>query len=146
MVEPLVERRLAAILCADVVGYSRLIGQDEAGTLSALKRLRNDVIGPILTRHRGRVVKTTGDGSLVEFGSVVDAVLCAAALQEAVADCQAASPPERRLLLRIGINVLSRCWQLFFAEARAMPGWRMTVDESRRYLPRNSPMGCRGSR
>ncbi len=69
MVEPQVERRLAAILCADVVGYSRLIGRDEAGTLGALKSLRRDVVAPVLARHRGRLVQTSGDGTLVEFGS-----------------------------------------------------------------------------
>ena len=105
MVEPQVERRLAAILCADVVGYSRLVERDEAGTLAALKGLRREVIDPLLARHRGRLVQTTGDGTLVEFGSVVDAVLCAVAVQEAVAERQAAIPADRRLVLRIGINL-----------------------------------------
>lgn len=105
LVEPQVERRLAAILCADVVGYSRLIGQDEAGTLGALKSLRREVIDHLLSRHRGRLVQTTGDGTLVEFASVVDAVVCAVAVQAALAERQAAIPAERRLLLRIGINL-----------------------------------------
>ena len=105
MAEPRVDRRLAAILCADVVGYSRLIEQDEMGTVGALKNLRRDIIDPILARHHGRLVQTTGDGTLVEFGSVVDAVLCAVALQKAVADGQAAIPSERRLTLRIGVNL-----------------------------------------
>ena len=105
LVESQVERRLAAILCADVVGYSRLIERDEAGTVGALKSLRRDVIDPLLARHHGRLVQTTGDGTLVEFGSVVDAVLCAVALQEAVAERQAATSPERRLVLRIGVNL-----------------------------------------
>ena len=105
MAEPRVDRRLAAILCADVVGYSRLIEQDETGTVGALKNLRRDIIDPMLARHHGRLVQTTGDGTLVEFGSVVDAVLCAVALQKAVADGQAAIPSERRLTLRIGVNL-----------------------------------------
>ena len=103
--ESRVERRLAAILCADVVGYSRLIGRDEAGTVGALRSLRRDVIDPLLARHRGRLVQTTGDGTLVEFGSVVDAVQCAVALQEAVVEREAATSPELRLVLRIGVNL-----------------------------------------
>ena len=75
------ERRLAAILAADVVGYSRLIGQDEAGTLGRLRELRRTVIDPAIKTHRGRVVKTTGDGLLAEFASVVDAMRCAAEVQ-----------------------------------------------------------------
>ena len=74
------ERRLAAILAADVVGYSRLVEHDEAGTLSALKGLRREVIDPLLAEHQGRIVKLMGDGALVEFGSVVDAVACAVAI------------------------------------------------------------------
>ena len=105
MVESRVERRLAAILCADVVGYSRLIERDEAGTLSALRSLRRELVDPLLASHGGRVVQVVGDGALVEFGSVVDAVQCAAAVQEAVTAHQAAAPPERRFVFRIGINL-----------------------------------------
>ena len=72
-----VQRRLAAILAADVVGYSRLVGIDEEGTLAALKALRKSLIDPKVTEHRGRIVKNTGDGALVEFASAVDAVRCA---------------------------------------------------------------------
>jgi len=79
------ERRLSAILAADVVGYSRLMGEDEAGTLSAFTRLRKDVLEPLIAAHRGRIVKLMGDGFLVEFLSVVDAVNCAIAWQKAVA-------------------------------------------------------------
>ena len=100
-----VERRLAAILCADVVGYSRLIERDEAGTLRALRSLRREVVDPLLANHGGRVVQVAGDGALIEFGSVVDAVQCAAAVQQAVAAHQAAAPPECRLVFRIGINL-----------------------------------------
>src|SRR5499433_3671075 len=85
-----VERRLAAILAADVAGYSRLIGVDEEGTLSRLKALRADVIDPKIAEHHGRIVKTTGDGLLVEFASVVDALRCAAETQAAMAECNAA--------------------------------------------------------
>ena len=99
------ERRLAAILAADVVGYSRLVEQDEAGTLSALKALRRELIDPLLAEHQGRIVKLMGDGALVEFGSVVDAVACAVAIQKRVAEDQADIPAERRIVFRIGVNL-----------------------------------------
>jgi adenylate cyclase len=83
------KRRLAAILAADVVGYSRLVEKDEAGTLSALKALRREVIDPLLAEHHGHIVKLMGDGALVEFSSVVDAVACAVAVQKGVAERQA---------------------------------------------------------
>ena len=76
-----IERRLAAIMAADVVSYSRLMGTDEVGTLRTLKAHRRDLIDPAIAGHRGRIVKTTGDGMLVEFASVVDAVACAVAIQ-----------------------------------------------------------------
>ncbi|MFL4990428.1 MAG: adenylate/guanylate cyclase domain-containing protein, partial [Microvirga sp.] len=76
-----IERRLAAIMAADVVGYSRLVEQDEEGTLLAFRDIRGSVISPLLTEHRGRIVKLMGDGVLAEFGSVVDAVACAIAIQ-----------------------------------------------------------------
>jgi TolB-like protein/class 3 adenylate cyclase len=100
-----VERRLAAILAADVVRYSHLVELDESGTLSALKDLRRDVVDPLLARHRGRIVKLMGDGALAEFGSVVDAVACAVAVQKGVADRQDGVPPERRIVFRIGVNL-----------------------------------------
>ena len=99
-----VERRLAAILAADVAGYSRLIGADEEGTLSRLKALRAEVIDPKIAEHHGRIVKTTGDGLLVEFTSVVDALRCAAEMQTALAEGNAALPGERRIEFRIGIH------------------------------------------
>jgi adenylate cyclase len=95
------ERRLAAILAADVVGYSRLMGEDEAGTLSALTRIRKDVIEPLIADHKGRVVKLLGDGLLVEFPSVVDAVNCAVAWQGSVAAANCEPP----LSFRIGVNL-----------------------------------------
>src|SRR6516165_1136857 len=98
-------RRLAAILAADVVGYSRLIGADEGGTLERLKALRRELLDPKIAEHRGRLVKTTGDGLLVEFGSVVDALRCAVEVQRALAEANAALPSEHRIDLRIGINM-----------------------------------------
>jgi adenylate cyclase len=97
-------RRLAAILAADVAGYSRLIEADEEGTLGQLKALRGDIIDPKIAGHRGRIVKTTGDGLLVEFSSVVDAVRCAAELQAAMAERNGPLPPDRRIEFRIGIH------------------------------------------
>jgi adenylate cyclase len=101
----LVERRLAAILAADVVGYSRLIGGDEEGTLARLKTIRADLVDRKIAEHRGRIVKTTGDGLLVEFASVVDALRCALEVQAAMADRNAGLPAERRIEWRVGINV-----------------------------------------
>ena len=105
MAEARVERRLAAILAADVAGYSRLIGHDEEGTLAALKSCRREVIDPKIAEHRGRIVKTTGDGALVEFASAVDAVRCAVEVQRAMADRNAHLPDTSRIEFRIGINV-----------------------------------------
>jgi adenylate cyclase len=99
-----VERRLAAILAADVVGYSRLIGADEEGTLGRLKALRAEAIDPKIAGHRGRIVKTTGDGLLVEFASVVDALRCAGEIQAALAESNAPLPPDRRIEFRIGLH------------------------------------------
>jgi len=98
-------RRLAAILAADVVGYSRLIRADEEGTLAALKRLREEVIDPGMAAHDGRIVKLMGDGVLAEFGSVVDAVRLAVQVQEGVAERNAELPEERRIAFRVGINL-----------------------------------------
>jgi adenylate cyclase len=99
------ERRLVAILAADIVGYSRLIEADEAGTLAAMRALRSEVIAPLLVEHHGRIVKLMGDGLVAEFGSVVEAVGCAAAVQQQVADRQENVPAERRVVLRIGVNL-----------------------------------------
>jgi len=99
------ERRLAAVLAADVVGYSRLIRSDEEGTLAALKAVRTDVIDPLIAKHGGRVVKLMGDGMLVEFASVVDAVRAAVATQQAVAERNGNVPEEKRIEFRIGINM-----------------------------------------
>ena len=99
------ERRLSAIMATDIVGYSRLIEIDEAATLAAIRSLRSDLIDPLLARHDGRIAKLMGDGAIVEFRSVVDAVACAVALQKQLADRQGEIPPGRRIVLRIGINV-----------------------------------------
>src|SRR5262247_3648610 len=99
-----VERRLAAILAADVAGYSRLMGADEAGTAQALREHRG-AADPLVAQHGGRIVKTTGDGVLIEFGSVVGAVECALALQRLAAERNAGVPSERRMEWRIGIHI-----------------------------------------
>ncbi len=99
------ERRLAAILAADVVGYSRLMEADEAGTLVALKALRNDLTDPLIAEYRGRIVKLMGDGALVEFSSAVDAVACAVNIQRDLTEQNAEAPEDRRIVLRIGINL-----------------------------------------
>jgi adenylate cyclase len=98
-------RRLAAILAADVAGYSRLMGAHEEGTHERLKAHLAELIDPKIREHHGRIVKTTGDGVLVEFGSVVDAVRCAAEIQRAMADRDLNLVEERRLRFRIGINL-----------------------------------------
>src|SRR6266581_3085869 len=100
-----VERRLAAILAADVAGYSRLMGGDEEGTHAALTALRRELSDPKIGEHRGRIVKTTGDGLLVEFASVVDAVRCAVELQREMALRNDGVAKERRIEFRIGINL-----------------------------------------
>src|SRR5580700_10205051 len=99
-----VERRLAAILAADVAGYSRLVGADEEGTLAALKALRRELIDPSVAEHRGRIVKTTGDGLLVEFASVVDALRCATHFQPLIRERNAGTAADRRIEFRIGIH------------------------------------------
>jgi TolB-like protein/tetratricopeptide (TPR) repeat protein len=105
MAEARVERRLAAILAADVAGYSRLMSVDEEGTLATLKACRRELIDPKIAEHHGRIVKTTGDGALVEFASAVDAVRCAMEIQQAMVGRNATFPEERRIEFRIGINV-----------------------------------------
>ena len=98
-------RKIAAILVADVVGYSRLAGTDEDRTLARLRALRSDLIDPTIAVHHGRIVKRTGDGSLVEFRSVVDAVRCAIEVQTGLIERNAGVPPERRIEFRVGIHL-----------------------------------------
>ena len=105
MAEARVERRLAAILAADIAGYSRLMGSDEEGTLAAIKACRRELIDPKLAEHRGRIVKTTGDGALIEFASAVDAIRCAMEIQRSMAQRNMDVPEEHRIEFRIGINV-----------------------------------------
>ena len=105
MAEERIQRRLAAILAADVVGYSRLMEADEAGTLTALKARRKDVLDPLVAKHQGRIFKVTGDGVLVEFGSAVNAVQCAVDLQQGMAAANGGQPEDRHIVLRIGVNL-----------------------------------------
>jgi len=105
MSEDRVDRRLAAILAADIAGYSRLVGADEEGTLRQLKMHRRELVDPKITEHRGRIVKTTGDGMLVEFVSVVDAVRCAVDIQRRMLERNAEVAPDKRIQFRVGINV-----------------------------------------
>jgi class 3 adenylate cyclase len=100
-----VERRLAAILAADVAGYSRLMGEDEEGTHERLKAHLCDLVDPKIKEHRGRIVKNTGDGMLAEFSSVVEAVRCAAEVQRGMAERNAETPEDKRITFRVGINL-----------------------------------------
>src|SRR5207302_11315315 len=105
MAEKRINRRLAAVLAADVVGYSRLMGADEVGTLAALKRHREIAFDPAVASHNGRVVKLIGDGTLAEFGSVVDAVSCALAVQRSGVPAPDERTSRPAIVLRIGINL-----------------------------------------
>jgi adenylate cyclase len=105
MAEERIQRRLAAILAADVVGYSRLMEADEAGTLAALKLRRKNVLEPLVAKHQGRIFKVTGDGVLIEFASAVNAVQCAVDLQERMAAANADWSEDRHIVLRIGVNL-----------------------------------------
>ena len=99
------ERRLTAILAADVVGYSRLMGEDETGTLERLKSLRKELVKPKITVHKGRIVKLMGDGLLAEFPSVVEAVQCAVDVQRGMIERESELTDDRRIRLRIGVNL-----------------------------------------
>ena len=100
-----VERKLTAILAADVAGYSRLMGADEVGTLNRLRTHRRELIDPKIAEHKGRIVKTTGDGILIEFPSVVEAVACAVAVQQGMAQRNTVIPADQRIEFRVGINL-----------------------------------------
>src|SRR5215469_15807704 len=100
-----VKRKLAAILAADIAGYSKLMGADEAGTLARLKEYRRELIDPKNKQYHGRVVKTTGDGILIEFPSVVDAISCSIEVQQGMRERNTDIPPEKRIEFRIGINL-----------------------------------------
>src|SRR5688572_20589476 len=99
------ERRLAAILVADVVGYSHLVEVDEAGTLTALKSCRTEILQPLVARHKGRIVKLMGDGVLLDFASAVNAVQCAVNLQAAMASANEALAEDKQIVFRVGINL-----------------------------------------
>src|SRR5215475_15485382 len=99
------QRRLAAIMAADVVGYSRLMERDEVGTMAALADRRKAIIEPLLAKYRGRVVRIMGDGTLAEFASAVDAVKCAVDIQKAMKEANAKLPQERAVVLRVGLNL-----------------------------------------
>src|SRR5262245_24676715 len=99
------ERRLAAIALADVVGYSRLMEADEAGTIAALRKHRSEILTPLVTSYKGRIVKIMGDGVLLEFTSAVSAICCAAELQSTLAATNEHLPTEARIVLRIGISL-----------------------------------------
>jgi adenylate cyclase len=118
MAEVRIERRLAAILAADVAGYSRLMGADEEGTLAALQTLRKSLFDPKIFEYRGRIVKTTGDGALVEFASAVDAVRCAVDVQRTILAHNMELPADKWIQLRISMSVtlLSRT-TIFLATA-----------------------------
>ncbi|HKM71658.1 MAG TPA: adenylate/guanylate cyclase domain-containing protein [Stellaceae bacterium] len=144
------ERRLAAILAADVAGYSRLIGADEEGTLDRLRSIRAEVIDPAITAHRGRLVKTTGDGPLVEFASVVDALRFATEVQQAMVGRNAETAAAERIEFRIGIDqgdVVVEDGDIFGdgvniaarLEGLAEPGG---ICVSREYVSRASTGGC----
>jgi class 3 adenylate cyclase len=109
MVEERAQRRLAAILAADVVGSSRMMQADEAGTLAALKSRRTEILQPLVSKHRGRIIKVMGDGALIEFASAADGVECSIVLQEGMEAANAGLPEDRRIVLRIGIN-LATSW------------------------------------
>ena len=98
-------RKLAAILVSDVVGYSRLAGADEDRTLARLRGLRSDLIDPAIAAHHGRIIKRTGDGSIIEFRSVVDAVRCALEVQTGMVERNAGVPEDRRIQFRVGVHV-----------------------------------------
>ena len=105
MASPSLQRRLAAVLSADVVGYSRLMERDEDGTFARLKALRQEIVVPLLVQYRGRIVKLMGDGAHCEFQSIVDAVACAVLIQQGIAERETSTSEEDRIRFRIGINL-----------------------------------------
>jgi hypothetical protein len=150
-------RRLTAILAADVAGYSRLMGADEEGTHERLKAHLRELIEPKIEEHRGRIVKNTGDGFLAEFSSVVDAARCAVEVQRGMADRNTATPPEKRIELRAGINlgdVIAERDDIFGdgvnvaarLEALAEPGWDLRQPGGPGSGARQAPLPVRGPR
>ena len=143
------ERRLSAILAADVVGYSRLMGANEVGTLTSLKTHRAELIDPTISEHQGRIVKLTGDGMLVEFPSVVNAVECAAEVQRGMRSRNADIPEERRIEFRIGINlgdVIVDDDDIFGTGSTSLRGWKASPRPGAwRYRNRFATMSATGS-
>jgi adenylate cyclase len=148
------ERRLTTILAADVVAYSRLMGEDEAGTLTLLKQRRREVLAPLVTRHGGRIFKLMGDGALVEFPSVVNAVQCAVEIQKGMTAANAALPENKRIVLRIGVNlgdVIVEGNDLYGdgvnlaarLEGLAEPGGICLSDTAHRHVASKLPLGYR---
>jgi class 3 adenylate cyclase len=135
-------RKLAAILVADVVGFSRLAGTDEDRTLARLRALRSDLIDPTIAVHKGRVVKRTGDGAIVEFRSVVDAVRCAIEIQNSMIERNAGLPPERRIEFRIGIHlgdVARKAMATLWVTVSILPrAWKASLNPER-YVFRRTP-------
>ena len=140
------QRKLAAILAADVVGFSRLTGVDEDRTLARLRALRSDLMDPTIAVHRGRVIKRTGDGVLVEFRSVVDAVRCAIEVQTEMLERNAGLPPERRIEFRIGIHlgdvVEESDGDLMGDGVKSRPGSRGSPRRARFVFPRMPIARC----
>ena len=146
MAEERINRRLAAIMAADVVGYSRLLEQDEASTIAAIKARRREVLEPLLARHCGRIVKTMGDGVLVEFASAVNAVACAIGLQQRMAEANADLPDNRRIILRVGINLGDVVVDGAICMAKVSswrPGFRRSRNLDASTCPARSPTRCR---
>ena len=143
-------RKLAAIPVADVVGYSRLAGTEEERTLARLRGLRSDLIDPAIAAHRGRIVKRTGDGSIVEFRSVVDAVRCAIEVQNAMIERNAGVPEDRRIQFRVGVHSATssrRATATSWATAStSRPGWKGFASRAG-FVCRSKPIGrsSRGS-
>jgi adenylate cyclase len=133
-------RKIAAILAADVVGFSRMASADEDGTLARLRALRGDLIDPTVAAHNGRVFKRTGDGALIEFRSVVDAVRCAIAVQKAMIERNASLPTDRRIVFRIGVHlgdVVEESDGDLLATASISPrDWKVLPNRARSACPR----------
>lgn len=132
------QRKLAAILAADVVGYSRLMEVDETDTLVRLRTTRENMIDPKIAAHNGRVVKLMGDGELIEFPSVVDAVRCAVEIQQTMAECNEELPADKRLEFRIGVNlgdVIARERSMLWRSARADGLWFSMRTKPWRFMP-----------
>jgi len=137
-------RKLAAILVADIVGYSRLAGADEDRILARLRTLRSDLVDPIISVHHGRIVKRTGDGGIIEFRSVVDAVRCAIEVQTGLAERNAGLPPETRIEYRVGIHlgdvVEESDGDLMGTGSISLHGWRASPNRAR-FASRSKPTG-----